>query len=619
MSRSIWTTLGVEPTNDEREVRRAYARRLKEVHPEDDPDGFKALREAYERALDMARRGWAVPPARKPRRKKGEAVIETSSADGWADESPDRWAEPEDESSQGWDDGAVKHWDAAPPPPPPQTEQSPAVTAELEAEKKRHDAHAALCDELDALLRQTSVPTGDALGVMMRIFRSPAMDSLRVHANTEYWLAAAIARGGPAADSLIEAAVRFFGWDDARIGVDLSHAIPVLRRRDAARAIQQLARPLTVGHDAWKALRAKQTRFRRIADRLDPFLSRQVADLLARADHDLPDVNGHLDPDAVATWRTRLNRPRFSAIFLLSLLILPPVVSLFMIATGTFGPSTLPNFLAGWMVVLAVMTGIGTAWIEGVLRPARRWSGGEPWGAPLWRRLGWAPAAVALLAISPLFTAMDWVWPAVLLTGLGVVAWARIVTSHLHAPAPSRYRIAEFIGVVPIALYAVFVPGSGSQPSLVAALFCTTLAFRFGGHAIIQEWLYSERTVQRRASLALIAGAVVSAGLAVWTASAGLPGLVIGLVCGVAFMDRALATDRFGPAFQLRRGWLMVGWIGASTVAAGLGGSIDRTMPAALALWLLFASVITGLAIFLPEPGQKKQKKQKKRRSGQLA
>lgn len=618
MTRSIWITLGLEPTNDEREVRRAYARRLKEVHPEDDPDGFKALREAYERALDMARRGWAVPPARKPRRARDEAAGHPPSAsdDIGADSRDNCWAKPVDGVSQGWDDGAVERWDAA-PPPAPAPELSPDVIAELDAEKKRHDVHSALCDELDVLLRQTSMPTADALGVMLRIFRSPAMDSLRVHANTEYWLAAAIARGGPAADSLIEPAVRFFSWDDARIGVDLSHAGPVLRRRDVARAIQQLARPLTVGHDAWKALRAKQTPFRRIADRLDPFLSRQVADLLTRAANDLPDLHGHLDPDAVAAWRARLNRPRFSAIFLLSLLILPPIISLFAVTTGTFGPSTLSNFLAGWMVALATMAGIGAAWVEGVLRPARRWSDADPWGAPLWKRLGWAPATVALLSISPLLTTMDWIWPAVLLLGLGVVGWARIVSSHIHAQVPSRYRIAEFIGVVPIALYAVFVPGSGSRASLVAALFCAALAFRFGGHAIIQEWMYSDRAVQRRVSVALIAGAVVSGGLAVWTALAGLPGLAIGLVCGVAFMDRALATDRFGPAFQLRRGWLMVGWIGVSTIAAGMGGSMDRTMPAALALWLMFAGVITGLAVFLPEPGQKKRPK--KRRAGQLA
>lgn len=617
MTRSIWTILGVDPTNDEREIRRAYARRLKEVHPEDDPDGFKALREAYESALDMARRGWAVPPPRKPRGKKAETVVETSPpGDGWAgNDDADRWTQPEDGPQSGWDDEHSGRWDAAPPPPEP--EPSAEVSAELEAEKKRHAAHAALCDELELLLRQTSVPTGDALGVMMRILRSPAMDSLRTHANTEYWLAAAIARGGPAADSLIEPAVRFFGWDDARIGVDLSHAVPVLRRREVARAIQQLARPLTVGHDAWKALRAKQTLFRRTADRLDPFLSRQVADLLARAAHDLPDLHGHLDPDAVATWSARLDRPRFSAIFLLSLLILPPVISLFMIATGAFGPSTLPNFLAGWMVVLAAMTGIGAAWVEGVLRPARRWSDAEPWSASGWRRLGWAPAAGALLAIAPLFTAMDWVWPAFLLAGFGIVAWARIVTSHIHAPPPSRYRIAEFIGVVPIALYAAFVPGSASQPSLVAALFCAAMAFRFGGHAITQEWMYSDRALQRRASLALIGGAVVAGALAVGAAAASLPGLAIGLVCGLAFMDRALATDRFGPAFQLRRAWLMVGWVGTSTLAAGFGGSVDKSLPAALALWLLFAAVITGLAFFLPEPGQKK--KQKKRRAGQLA
>ncbi len=67
---TIWSILGLEPTNDEREVRRAYARRLKEVHPEDDAEGFQALREAYERALDMARRGWAVPLRASRARKR---------------------------------------------------------------------------------------------------------------------------------------------------------------------------------------------------------------------------------------------------------------------------------------------------------------------------------------------------------------------------------------------------------------------------------------------------------------------------------------------------------------------------------------------------------------------
>lgn len=49
-----WHILGIEPTTDEREIRRAYARELKQRRPDQDPQGFQELREAFDAAKRYA-------------------------------------------------------------------------------------------------------------------------------------------------------------------------------------------------------------------------------------------------------------------------------------------------------------------------------------------------------------------------------------------------------------------------------------------------------------------------------------------------------------------------------------------------------------------------------------
>lgn len=47
---SCWEVLGIEPTSDLRALKRAYAKKLKRHKPDQDPEGFKQLRSAYEQA-----------------------------------------------------------------------------------------------------------------------------------------------------------------------------------------------------------------------------------------------------------------------------------------------------------------------------------------------------------------------------------------------------------------------------------------------------------------------------------------------------------------------------------------------------------------------------------------
>lgn len=54
---TIWERLGLPPTTDMKAIKRAYARQLKVYHPEDDPAGYQALREAFDAAVGYAKKG----------------------------------------------------------------------------------------------------------------------------------------------------------------------------------------------------------------------------------------------------------------------------------------------------------------------------------------------------------------------------------------------------------------------------------------------------------------------------------------------------------------------------------------------------------------------------------
>ena len=56
-----WALLGIEPTKDKKAITAAYRAQLAHTNPEDKPEEFKALRAAYEEALNLADQADAAP------------------------------------------------------------------------------------------------------------------------------------------------------------------------------------------------------------------------------------------------------------------------------------------------------------------------------------------------------------------------------------------------------------------------------------------------------------------------------------------------------------------------------------------------------------------------------
>ncbi len=171
---TIWTTLGIAPTRDRTAVRRAYAERLKQTHPEDDPEGFQALRQAYEIALAQIARA---------------AAAEAQSAPPPPEPAP---------TSATVDEARIVE-DPSPAEPP-----APAVDP--------FALHWAACQALERLVGE-GADEAALRAALAVVLASPVMENLTVRSNTEIGLARMILARAPRADSLIAPAADYFGWD----------------------------------------------------------------------------------------------------------------------------------------------------------------------------------------------------------------------------------------------------------------------------------------------------------------------------------------------------------------------------------------------------------------------
>lgn len=346
-----WSVLEIPATRDSSAIRRAYARRLKLTNPEDDAEGFQALRQAYEQAMRAAT---AQPQA------------------------PD-----EDEDFEQWDDAdwtaakagaaeplplptgvlrpatVVVGGAAAKPSPSAQTQSSPANT-------DGGDLHRRACERLAAIVADASATTGAVREALEAVLRSPDMDQLGVFEHTQQWLAWLALGEGPQAPLLSDPLIEHFHWRDERFNWRPPAVAAVLHRHEEGLVLLGLARARHRQHRGFVALSRPAGPWRRMLHRLTPGLALEVSELLAGLQLQWPRLLERLDAGSLAWWQAYLGKAQLSpALFwtLTGLSALPILILLMSaLATRTVAPLV-------WLPPLLLAPSLfSLAWLYAVAR-----------------------------------------------------------------------------------------------------------------------------------------------------------------------------------------------------------------------------------------------------------
>jgi len=443
-----WALLGIAPTDETREVKRAYARILKSLDVDADPEAFNALRGAYETALAW---GTNVPEWEMEESSWEEAAplpdIDFDDTDIATDFVSPAW---------GWDGS----W-------------RPASPFEIGGRAGE------LARELDAQLFGPDVPdpasvarTGNAL--LDETEAVPVDDAAAVEA----WLVDAIASSAPRSDPLVDPALRRFGW--GRIETEWRHESAVggvIARRDDLSFVAGCRRAVSPHHRAFAELNGPP---RSRVGLFELGLAGDVRDLLRIIDEQHPTMVADLDPDSLAWWRNYFVGSHLPVHFWLWLASIPCILTLLAaIAWREARPDELPPALALFAASVVAVLLVMLAWsrIAGRLRlreAERRWDHDEQAGA---KAVLYAAAALLLPVTASLVqfgttTAIAFTVGALTIAG-GLMIHA---PPPLYEDEPEATRRRFLAGVTGIACVAVLIGLPPEEAMHLAAPFAA-LAF----------------------------------------------------------------------------------------------------------------------------------------------
>ena len=533
-----WNVLGIEPTHDTRAIRRAYAQRLKVTQPEDDAEGFQTLRAAYELALRIAQHSEVYDDVAPT---EANANAAGAPAAGAADAAGATGADAALVPDLG---GPI----SPAPPPRPVDEDAHWLDYKLR--------------ELAGLLHSDHViRIEDAARTQAEILQSPRLERIDLLQHAENAIAVLLMRASPSSDPLLKAANDRFEWAARQLDPSTPPAArAVVRQLSDLWTLDQLNSGAHQFSKAWARLNLPATRARRLYDTY--IRSAVVApelDLIDRMMVECPALLERVPAENLRWWQEFRRRPRFSLLTMATGFV--PGIFAAVFYAERFRDFSDGQVVFAWFIAalgFAILFALGRLFLIDwpIALIEERWAESPP----VWLRIGWLPAGLALLLLGAL--TMKFGWLAWVIAGLaGVQAlWATAVSGpavplrRIHGFEASDSRLIRLLFVNALT-YFWLVMVYGEQPALLPAPFFITVVAVLAGGGVARNVLievFNGQTpygAQRLICVLGIIAAVITGYLAIrlgWKSAWQLPLLTV--IVMMALARRAIPFD--GPSLH---------------------------------------------------------------------